>query len=83
MSTIDFSLPSEMNYAERVATLNNCINVEMSNPSMDYMRNIVLQQIHGDNKAAPNTSCQVNPFTLPVPPSNIPYEANALADPNL
>jgi len=82
-STIDSSPPSEMDYAERVATLNNCMDVEMSNSPMDYTRNIVLQQMHSDNEVVPNASCQVNLSTLPVPLSNIPYKANAPADPNL
>jgi len=47
--TMDSSPPSEMDYAKRVATLNNRMDVEMSNSSVDYTRNIVLQQTHGDN----------------------------------
>ena len=31
----------------------------------------------------PNASCQSDLSMLPVPPSTIPYEANALAEPNL
>lgn len=81
--TMDSSPPSEVEYAKRVATLNDQMDIEMSNLSMDYTGYNVPQQTHGDSEAAPNALCQIDPSMLPLSPSTIPYEANAPADPNL
>ena len=82
-STMDSSPLSEMDYAKRVATLNNQMDVEMSNPVGEGTRNCTPQQMQDDHKAVLTTSCQHDSSTLLVPPSTIPYEANAPADPNL
>ena len=83
LSPMDSSPPSEVNYIERVATSNNQIDIEMSNLSIENTRHNLPQPMHIDNKAVPSALCQSDPSTLPVPLSTIPYEANALADPNL
>jgi len=74
---------SEIDYTERVATLNNQMDVEMANPSMDNTRYNLSEHMHGDNEVVPSASCQINSSTLPITPLTIPYEANALANPHL
>jgi len=75
--------PSEDDYTERIVASNNRMDIEMSNPSTDNMRYNMPQPLHDNNEAAPNTSCQINPSTMPILPLAILYEANVLADPNL
>jgi len=72
-SPMDSSLPSKVDYTERVATASNRMDIESSTQPTAHMNN---------NKVAPNISCQSNPSTMPVPPLAIPYKANVLADPN-
>ena len=72
---------SEIDYAERVAMSNNRMDIETSTqPTAQFTQPTALTN---DNDAVPNTSCQSDPSTMPVPPSAISYKANDLADPNL
>ena len=80
---MDSSLPSEVDYAERVAASNNRMEVETADPMTDYSCVHLPQDPHVYNEAAPIDSSQLAPSTLLVPPSAIPYEANMPADPNL
>jgi len=59
------------------------MEVETTDPMTDYSSTHMPHDLHAYNKAAPITSSQPDPSTLPVPPSAIPYKANMPANPNL
>jgi len=82
-SPMDSSPPSEVDYTKRVVISSNRMDIEMSNTSTDNTRYDMSQLLHKNNEAAPTASCQTDPSTLPILPLTIPYEANALANPNL
>jgi len=83
LSPMDSSLPSEGDYAERMAAISNRMDVEMSNPAMDTSSDLIHQPLHVHNEVVPIASSQPDPSTLSVPPSAILYEANVPADSNL
>jgi len=90
---MDSSPPSEMDYAERVASQNN-MDVEVSDPIPSQVE-VPSALVHDLSfpALAPTNSYNVaasNPTPLhdettpqPAPPSIIPYSANVPADPNL
>ena len=78
---MDSSPPSEVDYAKRVVTASNRMNIKPSIQSIAHTSDS--QAYTNNNKVVPNASCQNDPSTMPIPPLAIPYKANALADPNL
>jgi len=82
-SLMDSFPPSKENYAERIASISNKMDFEMSNHEMEGLYSLSPSNNSVQNKAVSNTTLQPVPSIIPITPSAIPYEANASADPNL
>jgi len=78
---MDSSPPSEMDYAERINSENNKMDIEISNPDMEglYPSSPSLNTL----QTPPQNEEASKSVTAPVTPTAIPYEANSPADPNL
>ena len=78
---MDSSPPSEMDYAERINIESNRMDIELSNLEME---GLYAPSPHENTLQTPPQNAETsNNVTDLVTPSAIPYESNALADPNL